>query len=60
MTVTLAAPCDVNSDWVVDVEDLPVAVEHIFGIPAPGNPDCAEGGGVNAADLAALIVELMQ
>jgi uncharacterized repeat protein (TIGR01451 family) len=52
-----AEPCDANYDLVIDSDDLEPAVHHIFGLTAPGNPDCRQGGGIGADDLAAIIEE---
>ena len=55
-----AAPCNADGDALdtIDEWDLPAAVQHIFGLPAPGNPDCTDDGAVDAADLAAILVEI--
>ena len=55
--VVAAAPCDANYDLAVDSDDLVPSVGHIFGVDAPGNPDCRLGGGITADDLSAIIVE---
>ena len=55
--VVAAAPCDANYDLAVDPDDLEPAVGHIFGVDAPGNPDCRLGGGITADDLSAIIEE---
>jgi uncharacterized repeat protein (TIGR01451 family) len=53
--VVAAAPCDANYDLAVTGDDLVPAVGHIFGVAAPGNPDCRLAGGITADDLAAII-----
>lgn len=53
--VVAAAPCDANYDLAVTGDDLVPAVGHIFGVDAPGNPDCRLAGGITADDLAAII-----
>jgi uncharacterized repeat protein (TIGR01451 family) len=53
--VVAAAPCDANYDLAVTGDDLDPAVGHIFGVDAPGNPDCRLAGGITADDLAAII-----
>ncbi len=55
VTVTSAEPCDADGDGDVTTEDLAAAVAHLYGQPAAGNPDCAEGDGLDAADLASTI-----
>jgi hypothetical protein len=55
--VVAAAPCDANYDLAVDSDDLEPSVRHIFGVDAPGNPDCRLGGGITADDLSAIIEE---
>ena len=54
--IVLAEPCDANSDTLRDPDDMLWIVHHILGAEAPGNPDCSESAGVDALDLAALIV----
>ncbi len=58
--VTSAQPCDATDDGDVATDDVAAAVAHVFGVVAPGNPDCAVGDGVNAADLAKLVLEAAQ
>ncbi len=54
--IVLAAPCDADSDGSQDPDDMLWIVHHILGTEAPGNPDCSQSGGVDAADFSALIV----
>jgi uncharacterized repeat protein (TIGR01451 family) len=51
----LAGPCDADSDFSVDSDDLEPAVGHIYGELAPGNPDCRLADGITADDLSAII-----
>ena len=55
IAVVSAVPCDANGDLSIDSDDLVVAVGHIFGDRADGNPDCRLADGVTADDLAAII-----
>jgi uncharacterized repeat protein (TIGR01451 family) len=55
--VTSAEPCDANDDGVVAADDVVTAVGYMFGEEAAGNPDCAVGGGINAEDLALIVIE---
>ncbi len=58
LRLTAAVACDADAGGDVGTQDLPVTVAEIFGTEAPGNPDCTRSGGVNAADLAAVILQI--
>jgi len=53
--VVAAEPCDANYDLAINSDDVAPAVSHLFGQPAPGNPDCRPGNGITADDIAAII-----